>query len=118
MRGNLLLVTRSTIANAQVPRAESPGQIGRKKTGAVMGQFSGGCYLSLGIVVFLCLQFPTTLARGKNSLKGDFFLIDQQCLLLCCARAGICSKVVRVCFMTSNCTRLNFAIIYFILSAF
>ncbi|XP_036833015.1 netrin receptor UNC5D isoform X5 [Oncorhynchus mykiss] len=36
-----------------------------------MGQFSGGCYLSLGIVVFLCLQFPTTLARGKNSLKGS-----------------------------------------------
>ncbi|XP_020313920.1 netrin receptor UNC5D isoform X1 [Oncorhynchus kisutch] len=32
-----------------------------------MGQFSGGCYLSLGIVVFLCLQFPTTLARGSRS---------------------------------------------------
>lgn len=69
MRGNLLLVTRSTTANAQVPRAESPGPIGRKKSGAVMGQFSGGCYLSLGIVVFLCLQFPTTVARGKNSLE-------------------------------------------------
>ncbi|XP_045081027.1 netrin receptor UNC5D-like isoform X4 [Coregonus clupeaformis] len=32
-----------------------------------MGQFSGGCYLSLGILVFLCLQFPATVARGSRS---------------------------------------------------
>uniref|UniRef100_A0A3P8ZQM9 Netrin receptor UNC5 n=1 Tax=Esox lucius TaxID=8010 RepID=A0A3P8ZQM9_ESOLU len=32
-----------------------------------MGQFSGGCYLSLGILVFLGLQFPVTVARGSRS---------------------------------------------------
>ncbi|XP_041706655.1 netrin receptor UNC5D-like isoform X5 [Coregonus clupeaformis] len=39
----------------------------RKTTGAVMGQFSGGCYRSLVILVFLGLQFPCTVARGSRS---------------------------------------------------
>ncbi|KAM3874163.1 netrin receptor UNC5D-like [Diretmus argenteus] len=31
-----------------------------------MGQFSGGCYLSCGILVFLGLQVPATLGRGSR----------------------------------------------------
>ncbi|KAL3042042.1 hypothetical protein OYC64_020070 [Pagothenia borchgrevinki] len=30
-----------------------------------MGQFSGGCYLSFGILVLLGSRVPATLARGK-----------------------------------------------------
>ncbi|KAI4816196.1 hypothetical protein KUCAC02_008533 [Chaenocephalus aceratus] len=32
-----------------------------------MGQFSGGCYLSFGILVLLGSRVPATLARGKRT---------------------------------------------------
>lgn len=48
--------------------------MGRERRRAVMGQFSGGCYLSFGILVLLGSQVPATLARGKhstNTLLGE-----------------------------------------------
>lgn len=51
--------------NARDPRPVPPDPTGRETSRAVMGQFSGGCYLSFFIFVLLGSQAPTTLARGK-----------------------------------------------------
>ncbi|XP_067340708.1 netrin receptor UNC5D-like isoform X4 [Channa argus] len=40
--------------------------MGREKSRAVMGQFSGGCYWSFAILVLLGRQVPATLARGPR----------------------------------------------------
>lgn len=78
---------QSTTTNAAYP-----GQIGRKTNGAMMGQFSGVCYRSLVILLFLGLQFPATVARGKNS--SEFVILVFARTAVCCASAGICTCTI------------------------
>lgn len=58
--------------NARDPRPVPPDPTGRETSRAVMGQFSGGCYLSFFIFVLLGSQAPTTLARGKLNTETLF----------------------------------------------
>lgn len=58
--------------NAHDPRPVPPDPTGRETSRAVMGQFSGGCYLSFFIFVLLGSQAPTTLARGKLNTETLF----------------------------------------------
>lgn len=64
--------------NARDPRPVPPDPTGRETSRAVMGQFSGGCYLSFSICVLLVSQVPATFGRGKLNTDTLFCLFVEE----------------------------------------
>ena len=59
---------RARTTNVRDPRPVPPDPTGRETSSAVMGQFSGGCYLSFGVLVLLASRVPATSAKGKKTV--------------------------------------------------